>query len=176
MRKQKPKTLYMDIVSIIIGFVAGAVIALVAYILVKRSILNGKKEEILEKAEIEAEKIKNEKILQAKEKYLSLKSEHEKTVNEKNAQIRDAENRIKQKENTLNQKLNETDRKNKELEQQKQAVVLQEERLQEKEAECEALRLQAIRQIESIAGLSAQEAKAQLMDTMKAEARSEAQA
>ena len=53
----------MDIVSIIIGFVAGAAVALAAYILIRRSILKGKKDEILEKAEIEGEKIKNERIL-----------------------------------------------------------------------------------------------------------------
>ena len=109
----------MDIISIIIGFVAGAVLALAVYILVRRAILKGKRDEILEKAEIEGEKIKNERILQAKEKYLSLKSEHEKTVNEKNAQIREAENRVRQKENTLNQKLSETERKSKELDNQK---------------------------------------------------------
>ena len=66
----------MNIVSLIIGFVAGAVIALAVYILLRKSILKGKANEILEKAEIEGEKIKNERILQAKEKYLSLKSEH----------------------------------------------------------------------------------------------------
>ncbi len=72
----------MDLISLIIGFVAGAVIALAAYIVIRRSILKGKRDEIIEKAEVEAEKIKNERILQAKEKYLSLKSDHEKMVNE----------------------------------------------------------------------------------------------
>ena len=94
----------MDIISLVIGFVLGAAIALGAYILIRRSILKGKRDEILEKAELEGQKIKNERILQAKEKFLNLKSEHEKAVNEKNAQLREAENRIKQKENTLNQK------------------------------------------------------------------------
>ena len=166
----------MDIVSIIIGFVAGAVIALAAYILLRKSMLKGKRDEILEKAEIEGEKIKNERILQAKEKYLSLKAEHEKTVNEKNAQIRDAENRVRQKENTLNQKLSEADRKSKDLEAQIGAAKAREEAMQEKEKEYEELRGQVIRQIETIAGLSAQEAKNQLMESMKAEARTEAQA
>ena len=166
----------MDIVSIIIGFVAGAVIALAVYILLRKSMLKGKRDEILEKAEIEGEKIKNERILQAKEKYLSLKAEHEKTVNEKNAQIRDAENRVRQKENTLNQKLSEADRKSKELENQMNAAKAREEAMQEKEQEYEQLRSQVIRQIETIAGLSAQEAKNQLMESMKAEARTEAQA
>ena len=109
----------MDIISLVIGFVLGAAIALGAYILIRRSILKGKRDEILEKAELEGQKIKNERILQAKEKFLNLKSEHEKAVNEKNAQLREAENRIKQKENTLNQRIGETDRKNKELEAQK---------------------------------------------------------
>ena len=75
----------MNITSLLIGLVAGAIIALAAYILIRRSILKGKRDEILEKAELEGEKIKNERILQAKEKYLSLKSEHDKMVNEKNA-------------------------------------------------------------------------------------------
>ena len=166
----------MNIVSILIGFVVGAVLALTAYILIRRSILKGKREDILEKAEIEGEKIKNERILQAKEKILALKSEHEKTVNEKNAQIRDAESRVKQKENTLNQKLGEADRKHKELDKQKSALEQYEEQLHQKESEYEQLRSQAIRQIESIAGMSAQEAKAQLVESMKAEARTEAQA
>ena len=166
----------MDIVSIIIGFVAGAAVALAAYILIRRSILKGKKEEILEKAEIEGEKIKNERILQAKEKYLSLKSEHEKAVNESNARIRDAENRIKQKENSLNQKMSEADRKGKELENQKNLLKGQQDALKIKEEEYEQLRAEAIRQIETIAGMSAQDAKNQLMESMKAEARSQAQA
>ena len=161
----------MNITSLLIGLVAGAIIALAAYILIRRSILKGKRDEILEKAELEGEKIKNERILQAKEKYLSLKSEHDKMVNEKNAQIREAENRIKQKENNLNQKLSEADRKNKELEAQKASAKAQEEQMKEREAEYEQLRGQVIRQIEAIAGMSAQEAKTQLMESMKAEAR-----
>ena len=159
----------MDLISLLIGLVAGAVIALAAYIVIRRSILKGKRDEIIEKAEVEAEKIKNERILQAKEKYLSLKSEHEKMVNESNARIHDAENRVKQKENTLNQKMGEADRKNRELDAQKAA-------LKAREDEYDRLRDQAIRQIEEVAGMTAQEAKTQLMEQMKAEARTEAQA
>ena len=97
-------------------------------------------------------------------------------MNEKNAQIRDAENRVKQKENTLNQKMSEADRKNKELENQKMLLKSQQDALKAKEDEYEELRGQVIRQIESIAGISAQDAKTQLMESMKAEARTEAQA
>ncbi len=166
----------MDTIALIIGFIAGAVIALAAYILIRKSVLKGKRDEILEKAEIEGEKIKNEKILQAKEKFLSLKAEHDKTINERNNQIREAENRIKQKENSWNQKLAEVDRKMKEAEQIKNSLKGQQEALRHKEEETDALRQQAIRQIETISGMSAQEAKAQLLESMKAEARTEAQA
>ena len=166
----------MDLISLLIGLLAGAVIALAVYILIQRTVLRGKREEILEKAEIEGEKIKNEKILQAKEKYLTLKSEHEKTVNERNAQLREAESRIKQKENTLNQRLGEMDRKMKEADGIKSSLKGQQEALKRKEEEYENLKEQANRQIESIAGMSAQDAKNQLMENMKAEARLEAQA
>ncbi len=166
----------MIVLYLLIGLVVGAGLGIGLYILIRRSILKGKRDEILEKAEIEGEKIKNERILQAKEKYLNLKSEHEKAVNESNARIRDAENRIKQKEGSLNQKLSEADRRIKDLDAQKAALANKEELLQSKEAEYEELRQQAIRQIESIAGLSAQEAKNQLIESMKAEARTDAQA
>ena len=166
----------MNVLSLVIGFIAGAVLALAAYILIRKSILKGKRDEIIEKAEIEAEKIKNDKILQAKEKFLSLKAEHEEYVSGKNAQIRDAESRVKQKENTLNQKMGELDRKNKEVENVKSSLKGQQEALKRKEEECDRRIEQANRQIESIAGMTAQEAKAQLMENMKAEARTEAQA
>ena len=160
----------------IVGTLAGAAIATCLCIVIRKAILKGKKDEILEKAEIEGEKIKNERILQAKEKYLSLKAEHEKTVNEANSRIRDAENRIKQKEGTLNQKIGEADRRAHDLENQKNQLKAREEQLKEKEQEYDVLREKAIRQIETIAGMSAQEAKAQLVESMKAEARTEAQA
>ena len=171
------KTQYiMNIVSLLIGFIVGAALALAAYILIRKSILRGKRDEILEKAEIEAEKIKNDKILQAKEKFLNLKAEHEEYVNTKNNQVREAESRVKQKENTLNQKMGELDRKSKEVDNVKASLKGQQDALKRKEEECDRRIEQANRQIESIAGMTAQEAKAQLMENMKAEARTEAQA
>ena len=168
----------MDIISLLIGLiVAGAIIALAAYILIRRSILKGKRDEILEKAELEGEKIKNERILQAKEKYLSLKSEHEKAVNEKNAQIREAENRVKQKENTLNQKIGEAERKNKELEAQKASAKAQQEQLKEQgKGIRRAPRPGYPPNRDHRRHERRQEAKNQLMESMKAEARTEAQA
>ena len=153
----------------------GAVIALGTYIYVRKLTLNGRKEEIIQKAEIEAEKIKSEKILQAKEKFIQLKSEHEQYINEKNSQIREIESRLKQKENTLNQQNAELSRKNKDAEAIRENLSNQMELVAKKSEEYDRLREQAIQQIESIAGMTANEAKNQLMENMKAEARSQAQ-
>ena len=153
----------------------GAVIALGTYIYVRKLTLNGRKEEIIQKAEIEAEKIKSEKILQAKEKFIQLKSEHEQYINEKNSQIREIESRLKQKENTLNQQNAELSRKNKDAEAIRENLKNQMELVSKKSEEYDRLREQAIQQIESIAGMTANEAKNQLMENMKAEARSQAQ-
>ena len=153
----------------------GAVIALGTYIYVRKLTLNGRKEEIIQKAEVEAEKIKTEKILQAKEKFIQLKSEHEQYINEKNNQIREIESRLKQKENTLNQQNAELSRKNKEAEAIRENLKNQVDIVSRKSEEYEKLREQAIQQIESIAGMTANEAKNQLMENMKAEARSQAQ-
>ena len=91
----------MTILYYIIAAVLGAVVALGCYIAVRKIMLKGKKDEILEKARLEAEKIRQEKIFQAKEKFLQLKSEHEQYINEKNSQIHETENRLRQKENSL---------------------------------------------------------------------------
>ena len=153
-----------------------AAVGIGAYIAVRRIVMNGRKDSIIEKAELEAENIKKDRILQAKEKFIQLKSEHEKFVSEKNSQLKDTENRLKQKENNLNQQNNELQRKMKELDGAKANVQLQKEALDKKAEEYEALRQEANRQIESIAGMTAAEAKNTLIENMKAEARSEAQA
>ena len=99
----------------LVGIIS-AIVALCAYILIRKIVLKGQKEEIIRKAELEAESIKQEKIFQAKEKFLQLKSEHEQHINEKNKAIADTENRLRQKENSLNQQNAELGRKNKEAE------------------------------------------------------------
>ena len=165
----------MAILYYIIAAIAGAVIALVCYAAIRKIILKGKKDEILEKAQLEAESRKQEKIFQAKEKFLQLKSEHEQYINEKNNQIHETENRLKQKENTLNQQNAELGRKQKEADAIRDNLKNQVEIASRKAEEYEKLKAQAIEQIESIAGMSASEARNQLMESMKAEARSQAQ-
>jgi len=162
------------LLCIIVGIVCAAA-AIFAYSAVRKSILKGRKEEILQQAELEAEKIKNDKIFQAKERFLQLKEEHEKKVNERNNALRDAENRIRQKENTLNQQNSELGRKNKEADAIRENLKAQMEFVSKEKEEYEKLRAQAISQIENIAGMSASEAKSQLVQSMKDEARTEAQ-
>ena len=159
----------------ILSALAGAAVALSAWIAVRRIVLKGRKDEIIEKAELEAENIKQEKIFQAKEKFLQLKSEHEKTVNERNAAIKETESRLKQKENTLNQQTSELQRKQREADSIRENLKAQVEIANRKAAEYDRLREEANRQIESIAGMSETEAKNILMENMKAEARTEAQ-
>ena len=162
------------LILVLTGLLSGAA-ALTAYIIVHRIVLKGQKEDIIKKAELEAESIKKEKIFQAKEKFLQLKSEHEQYINEKNKHIIDVENRLKQKENSLNQQNSELGRKNKEADAIRENLKAQVEIATRKSEEYEKLRQDAIRQIEEIAGLTAAEAKNHLMESMKAEARTQAQ-
>lgn len=166
----------MNLVPILIAALVGAAIALVAYILVRRMLLKGQKEEILAKAELEAERIKNDKIHQAKEKFLQLKSQHEGFINEKNSQLREAENKLKQRENFLNQQNADLQRKLRDADNAKASLQAQQETFARKSEEYDRLREQANKQLETIAGLSAADAKSILMENMKAEARTEAQA
>lgn len=160
----------------ILAALLGAAVALAIYIFLHKRSLKGKKEVILEQAELEAENIKKEKIIQAKEKFLQLKSEHEQYVNEKNSQIHDTENRLKQKENSLNQKNDDLSRKVKENDSLRQSLQAKSENAERKIEEYEKLIAQANKQLEAIAGMSATEAKNMLVENMKAEARTEAQA
>ena len=160
----------------ILTAVLSAVAALWVYIIIKKNSLKGRKEAIIEKAELEGENIKKEKILQAKEKFLQLKSEHEEYINKKNAEIREIENRAKQKENTINQQSSELQRKLNDAENSKKSLAAQREIFEKKVEEHSQLIAQANKQLEAIAGMSASEAKNILIENMKAEARSQAQA
>ena len=158
----------------LVGIIS-AIVALCAYILIRKIVLKGQKEEIIRKAELEAESIKQDKIFQAKEKFLQLKSEHEQHINERNKAIADTENRLRQKENSLNQQNAELGRKNKEAEAIRENLKVQVEIATQKAEEYDRLRQQAIKQIEDIAGMTAAEAKAQLVESMKEEAKTQAQ-
>ncbi len=160
----------------LLAFLCGAAFALAVYIIVRRLVLKGRKEAIIEKAELEGEKIKQQKILQAKEKFIQLKSDHESYIAEKNSKLQETEHRLHQKESQLGQQASELGRRQHDLDAAKAQLNARAEALEHKEEECAALTAQVNRQLETVAGMSAQDAKNMLVDNMKAEARSEAQA
>ncbi len=160
----------------ILSAVAGAALALAIYILVSRAASKGRANAIVEKANLEAESIKQQKILQAKEKFLQLKGEHEEFVNKKNNELRDRENNIKSREGQLKQQQGELDRKQHDLDSQKGQVNALKTKLDAKMEECERVTAQVNKELENIAGMSAEDARKMLVENMKAEARSEAQA
>lgn len=147
--------------------------SLIAFLIIKKSNEN-KANNIIKEAEAEAEVIKKEKILQAKEKFLQLKAEHEKAINEKNNAVQIAENRIKQKEQTLSQKQEQAQRKDAELDTIRQNLTHQLEVVTSKQQEVEKFHRRQVEQLETLSGLSADEAKTQLIESLKAEAKTEA--
>lgn len=166
----------MDILFYLLAAIAGACVALAIYIAIVRSRAKSQAKIIVESAEAEGENIKKQKILQAQEKYLQLKSEHDQRVNKKNNELRDRENNIKTREITLNQMQNELNKKQRDLDSQKGQVASQKNKLDAKIAEYEELKNRVNSELESIAGMTAEEAKKNLVDNMKAQARTEAQA
>ena len=164
------------LLGLLIGLAVGAALALAIYIIINKMRLKGKKEQILVEAEREGEAIKKEKIFQAKEKFLQLKSEHEQFVNNKNAQLREAENRISQKENSINQKEAELSRRLNDAENAKRSLNAQRESYERKTEDLNKLTAQVNKQLETVAGMTSEEAKSMLVENMKAEARTAAQA
>lgn len=153
----------------------GLIIGAIVYYIVSRIVLRGRANSIIEKANIEAESIKKQRMLEAKEKYLQLKSEHESFVNSSNAKLHDRENNIRSRENQLNQQAGELKKKNNDLESQKGQVAASRKQLELQIEECDKLKTQVNKELENIAGMTSEEAKKFLIDNMKAQARLEAQ-
>ncbi len=145
-----------------------------AMFLVNQKSLAKKAADMLKEAENKGELLLKNRQLEAKEKFLQLKAEHEKEVSQRNQQVVQAENKIKQKEQSLNQKLEQTQRKDAELDQLKQTLERQQSVMSQKKEELEKQIGSQVKQLEKIAGLTAQEAKSQLVETLTKEARTEA--
>ncbi len=129
---------------------------------------------ILKEAELRAETVKKEKQLEAKERFVQLKAEHEREVLERNRKVGEGENRIKQKEITINQKEASLDKQIKDNEVIKDNLNRQIEVVNQKRTELEKHQEEHIRRLEKIAGLSAEEAKSQLVESLKQEAHTQA--
>ncbi len=167
----------MEIIYAISGLLGGGVLS---YFMWDKA-LKSKKNKIVEEAEAQGEVIKKDKILQAKEKFLQLKSEHEEFINEKSLKVNNFEAKLKQRETSIDQRRNELNREVKDFETSKHEVdiirdnlTIQLEILEKKEAEVEILHRKHLEKLEVLSGLSAEEAKTQLVESLKNEAKTEA--
>ncbi len=168
----------MDILLyILLGLAAGVVIGrfmLRALFKAQEISAQNKAKKILREAESSAEILKKDKLLEAKERFLQMKTEHEQEINSKNNVINQRENSIKQKEQSINQKLENFTRKEEELDSLKKNLERQAEISKKKQEEVDALKNQHVQQLETIAGLSADDARNQLVENLKEEARTKA--
>lgn len=130
--------------------------------------------QIIKEAEEKAEVIKKDKILQAKEKFLQLKAEHEKVINERNATIQKSESKLKQKESVFSQKLEDFQRRQKEVDTIRENLNSQLEILNKKQVELDKAHAKQVEQLQTISGLSADEAKEQLIESLREEAKADA--
>ena len=161
------------VLTIIVGAVSFIIGSSIGYF-IWQTALKRRHKNIIKEAETEAEVIKKDKILQAKEKFLQLKADHEKLINEKNNKLIIFENRVKQRETSLSQNIGEFQRKKKELEAIRENLNTQIDLVEKKNDELEKAHKQQVDQLEAISGLSADEAKSQLIESLKAEAKTEA--
>src|SRR5690606_816571 len=165
------------ILYIVLGLIIGVVIGryLLRKVFRKQEIaVQNKAKKILKEAEQDAEHLKKNRLLEAKEKYLQLKSEHEKEISQRNNTLNQRENNLRQKEQSANQRLEKINREAQELENQKRNLDRLVELNQKRQGEVETLKNQQIKQLESIAGLSAEDARNQLVDNLREEARTKA--
>ena len=163
----------MEPITIIIGLVALLLGSVITFFIIKNLDL-AKSKSLLKDAEKEAERIKKEKILQAKEKFIELKSQHDKSINEKNREFNKSQNRVKEKETKLNQRLGEMNRKEKDLTEEKSILEKQKSAVVKKQEDLDSNKQKQIQQLEEMSNLSAEEAKKELVETLKDEAKTEA--
>ena len=162
--------------SIVIGLVSGSIIGIVLVNLIIKKSTDNKKNDLLKKAKEEGESIKKEKILQAKEKFLELKENHEKVINTRERKMQEKEINFKQKEKTLNHKIEEANRKDKKINSIKENIERQLEIIENKQSELNKATSKQVEALEKMSGYSAEEAKNQLIETLKDEAKTNAMA
>ncbi len=156
----------MEIIIPIVCFIAGGLLGYTTF----RYILTGKYQRKMAQAKKEAEVIKEKKLLEVKEKFLNKKAELEKEVQQRNQQIQQGENRLKQKEMNINQRQDDLNRRKNELDSERKKLENQQQNLERIEEELENMRNQERAKLEALSGLSAEEARDRLVDSLKAEA------
>ena len=164
----------MDLIFVLLIAAGALALGGVCGYLVFRYVLKGKYNEMVDAAEKQAEVIKEKKLLEVKEKFLNKKSELEKEVQQRNQHIQQSENKLKQREISLNQRQEELGRRKNDLDNMQQRIDNEKKLLAVKSEELEKMQLKEREKLEEVSGLSAEEAKARLVESMKDEAKTAA--
>lgn len=163
-----------NIIFLILGILGGTAIGRYLLTMVfkgQEQQAKNKVKNMLKEAESKADTLKKDKILEAKERFLQLKADHEQELQQKNQQAGQRENTLKQKEQSLNQKIENNTRKEVELENTKANLTKQLEIVETKKQEIEEVKNQHLSKLETIAGLSVEDAKNELVEALKEEAK-----
>ena len=160
--------------GIIISAVLALIIGAAAGYTIFRYVIQGKYNEMIAAANKEAEVIKEKKLLEVKEKFLNKKAELEKEVQSRNQKIQQSENRLKQREISLNQRQEELGRRKQECDQSAQRIENEKKLIALKQEELEKMQIKEREKLEELSGLSADEAKNRLVESLKDEARTDA--
>ena len=159
-------TIIAALVALVIGGAAGYFIF--------RYVIKGKYNEMIEAANKEAEVVKEKKLLEVKEKFLNKKAELEKEVQQRNSRIQQNENKLKQREISLNQRQEDLGRRKMEIDQYQQRVDKEKKLLSVKQQDLEKMQKQEQAKLEELSGLSAEEAKQRLIESLKDQAKLDA--
>ena len=166
----------MDIIVGIILIAAALIVGGFCGFMIFRFVAKGKYNEMIGAAKKEAEVIKEKKLLEVKEKFLNKKAELEKEVQQRNQHIQQSENKLKQREISLNQRQEELGRRKNELDNQQNRIDNEKKLLNLKQEELEKMQMQERAKLEELSGLSAEEAKSRLVESLKDEAKTDAAA
>ena len=160
----------ITIIAALVALVIGGAIGFFIF----RYVIKGKYNEMIEAANKEAEVVKEKKLLEVKEKFLNKKAELEKEVQQRNSRIQQSENKLKQREISLNQRQEELGRRKQEVEQYQQRVDNEKKLFSVKQQELEKMQKQEQAKLEELSGLSAEEAKQRLVESLKDQAKLDA--
>ena len=158
------------IIMTAVGVIAGAVLML----FITKVLLRSRTKNILEDARKEAESMKRTKMLETKEKCIQMKSEMEQQINARYSKLQSAESKAQQRESQLNQQQQELQRKKSEVDAQKVNLEAQLEKVEKKKGEIDKIYKAQVEKLEKLSGLSAEEAKDRLVETLKDEAKTQA--
>jgi ribonuclease Y len=162
----------MEIIYGLIGLAGGGIVAVV----VQNVLLKKRKDQIIQDAEKEGENLKQNKILQAKETFLKLKEEHESRIKDRERKLQSSEDRIRAKEQGLSKKIEDTSRKEKQVEKTQATLDARLQAFDSKQQELDKMHQKMVAELTKVSGVSAEEAKTALMDSLRDEARTSAMA